>query len=183
MSRIIFVSGACGSGKTEFSDEYARFLAQKENKEVYVIHGDDFHAGFVEPAEIDDLFINGKPVKSSWSKILKFNWNCIILTANEALKYGVDVVIDYVIEDELSRVINVAEQNNSQLYYIVLTASEEELIKRINERGDTDMIERSLYLKEKLDNLSINKGHILDNTGKNAAETVEMFDLEKYRLL
>ena len=54
MARIIFVSGACGSGKTAFADAYSRYLVSNDHKTVYVIHGDDFHRGFVEPEDKED---------------------------------------------------------------------------------------------------------------------------------
>ena len=82
MPKIIFVSGPCGSGKSTFADAYARHLVQCGHKTVYVIHGDDFHGGFVEPEEKDDFFVDGQasdPVL--WEDILRFNWDCIIATA------------------------------------------------------------------------------------------------------
>ena len=50
MPKIILISGACGCGKTTFADAYARHLVRQEHKTVYLIHGDDFHHGFIEPA-------------------------------------------------------------------------------------------------------------------------------------
>ncbi len=46
MNKIVFVSGPCGTGKSTFTDRYARHLVSESGKTVYVIHGDDFHAGF-----------------------------------------------------------------------------------------------------------------------------------------
>ena len=45
MRSIFFISGPCGCGKTTFADAFARHLVQQENRTVYVIHGDAFHAG------------------------------------------------------------------------------------------------------------------------------------------
>ena len=45
MAKIIFVSGPCGCGKSTFTNAYAKHLVDKNRKTVYVIHGDDFHAG------------------------------------------------------------------------------------------------------------------------------------------
>lgn len=56
-------------------------------------------------------------------------------------------MIDYVIEDELPRVRELAEKNRVPLNYIVLTADAEEIERRIRERGDVDLIERALFLK------------------------------------
>ena len=183
MPRIIFVSGACGSGKSTFTDSLARHLVRQENKTVYVIHGDNFHGGFVEPEEKGDFFVNGQASDQVlWEDILRFNWDCIIATAHRALQNNLDVVIDYVIEDELPRVWELAKRNGARLYYIVLTADTEEIERRIRERGDVDLIERALFLKKKLENMPENQGHIYDNTGKKPEDAIRDIWLEQYRV-
>ena len=141
MPKIIFISGACGSGKSTFADALARHLVRQDHKTVYVIHGDDFHGGFREPEEKGDFFVNGREPEEKgdffvngqasdqvlWEDILRFNWDCIISTAQRALQDNLDVAIDYVIEDELPRVQELAEKNRVPLYYIVLTADAEEI--------------------------------------------------------
>ncbi len=182
--KIIFVSGPCGTGKSTFTDKYARHLVSESGKTVYVIHGDDFHAGFVEPENKGDFFVNGEASDTVlWEDILKFNWDCIIATADRALRQGTDVLIDYVIEDELPRVKELAALHNAKLYYIVLTASEDELERRIRERGDTDMIERARFLKRKLDKMPENAGHIYDNTDKSVEKTIREIEPENYEVL
>ena len=181
MPKIIFVSGACGSGKSTFADACARHLVRNHHKTVYVIHGDDFHGGFVEPEEKDDFFVDGQasdPVL--WENILRFNWDCIIATAQRALQENLDVVIDYVIEDELPRVMDLAEKNRAPLYYIVLTADADELEKRIRNRGDVDLIDRALFLKKKLESLPENQGHLYNNTGETAEDTLRKIVPEQY---
>ena len=181
MPRIICISGACGSGKTTFADAYSRFLVSQEHKTVYVIHGDDFHRGFVEPEEKGDFFVDGQASDQVlWEDILQFNWDCIIATAQRALQDNIDVVIDYVIEDELDRVLKLAEINHVSLYYIVLTANAEEIEKRIRSRGDVDMIDRALFLKKKLEAMPENQGHIYDNTGKAPDDIISEIVLEQY---
>ena len=66
-----------------------------------------------------------------WEDILRFNWDCIIATADRALRQDLDVVIDYVIEDELPRVRELAEKDHAVLYYIVLTADAREIERRM----------------------------------------------------
>ena len=181
MSRIFFVSGACGCGKTTFADSFSRYLVLKECKTVYVIHGDDFHRGFVEPEDKGDFFVDGQASDQVlWEDILRFNWDCIIATANSALQDKLDVVIDYVIEDELDRVRKLAEKNNASLYYIVLTADADEIEKRIRNRGDVDMIDRALFLKKKLEAMPENQGHIYNNTGKKTEDSIREIVLEQF---
>ena len=181
MSKIIFISGPCGCGKTTLTDAYSRYLVSKEHKTVYVIHGDDFHRGFVEPEDKGDFFVDGQATDQVlWEDILRFNWDCILATTQRALQNGLDVVIDYVIEDELDRVRELAEKNQASLYYIVLTADADEIEKRIRGRGDVDMINRALFLKEELENMPENQGHIYNNTGKTTDESIREIALEQY---
>ena len=181
MPKIIFISGACGSGKSTFADVYARYLVRRDHKTVYVIHGDDFHGGFVETEEKDNFFVDGQASDQVlWEDILRFNWDCIIATAQRALQENLNVVIDYVIEDELPRVRELAEKNQASLYYIVLTADADEIEKRIRSRGDVDMIDRALFLKKKLDAMPENRGHLYNNTGKTPEEVIREIIPEQY---
>ena len=91
-------------------------------------------------------------------------------------------MIDYVIEDELPRVRELAEKNRVPLYYIVLTADAEEIERRIRECGDVDLIERALFLKKKLEKMPENQGHIYDNTGKKPEDAIRDIWLEQYRV-
>lgn len=174
MNNIYFISGPCGCGKSTLTDAYAEHLVKVEKQpRVYVIHGDDFHHGFVGMYE-EDAFCaeeqDSNPL--AWSQVLKFNWECILDIARKALVRGLDVVIDYVVEDELPLLQKLAKEQNANLYYVVLTASEASIIKRLQTRGDNDLIERALFLKKKLDSLPENQGHLYDNTGKTVAEEV-----------
>ena len=183
MAKIILVSGACGSGKTTFTDAFARYLVRKEHKTMYVIHGDSFHRGFVEPEDKDGFFEEGQPSDQVlWADILRFNWDCIIAAAQRVLQDRLDVLIDYVTEDELDRVRKLAEENRAFLYYIVLTADAAEIEKRIRSRGDTDMLGRALFLKNKLEAMPENQGHIYNNTGIKAEDAVREISLEAYLL-
>ena len=185
MSRLILVSGPCGCGKSTFADGFARRLVRESGRTVYVIHGDDFHAGFVEPEDKGDFFTkDGQPSNSVlWEDILRFNWDCLLYTAARALRQGLDVVIDYVAEEELSRVRSVADAHDARLYYIVLTASEDALERRIRQRGDTDLIDRALFLKRKLEAMPENRGHLYDNTGVAPEDSVREIELEGFEVV
>lgn len=183
MPKIIFISGACGCGKTTFANAYARHLVRQGHKTVYLIHGDDFHRGFIEPEDKGNFFTDGQASDQVlWEDILRFNWDCMISTAGRALRQGMDVIIDYVIEDELPRVKQLAAENHAELYYIVLTADEEELERRIRGRGDAEMAERALFLKKKLETMPENRGHLYNNTGKTIENMIEEIVPEQYLL-
>ena len=43
------------------------------------------------------IIVNGEASDTViWEDILRFNWDCIIATADRALSQGIDVLIDYV---------------------------------------------------------------------------------------
>ncbi len=183
MANIIFISGACGCGKSTFADAYAKYLVQQNHKTCYLIHGDDFHRGFVEPEDQGDFFFNGQASNQIlWEDILRFNWDCIIATAERALEQNLDVVIDYVIEDELPRAQELAARQHAVLYYIVLTADAEEIERRLRNRGDIDLIDRALFLKTKLDGMPENKGHLYNNTGKTTDEAIAEIILDQFAI-
>lgn len=168
---IYLFSGPCGCGKSTLSKAYAEKHAAETGRQAYVLHGDDFHAGFA-----------GDVPTLSWPEILRFNWECILSVAAKVLARGLDVVIDYVVEDELPLVEKLAEEHGASLYYVVLTATEEALRQRIAARGDTEMIPRSIFLREKLTHMPENQGHLFDNTGMTAAQTVDALDMQRYAL-
>lgn len=182
MANIYFFSGPCGCGKSTLANAFAKQLVnEKQAKQVYLIHGDDFHAGFIESDQKGDFFVDGQASDALlWNDILRFNWDCILTIARKALDKGLDVVIDYVIEDELPLVQKLAEETGAKLYYVVLTASCDAIRQRIRERGDVDMIERALFLKKKLDSLPENQGHLFDNTEMSVAEELKRLKIENY---
>jgi len=183
VANIYFISGPCGCGKTTLTNALAEYMVKVEKRrQVYVIHGDDFHQGFVTRAyEEGDFWADGQATNQlEWLEILKFNWECIIDVAGKALARGLDVLIDYVVEEELPLLQKLAKEHDAKLYYLVLTASEEAITKRIQERGDMEMVERALFLKNKLDHLPENQGHLYDNTGKSVEqEVVEVMEFMK----
>ena len=116
MARIIFISGPCGCGKTTLTNAFARYMVNRDHKTMYVIHGDDFHAGFKEPEDKGDFFVDGQASDMvHWEDILRFNWDCIMQTAERALADNLDVVIDYVIASVAETLImDVFEHKNVQ---------------------------------------------------------------------
>ncbi|MCM1189000.1 MAG: ATP-binding protein [bacterium] len=177
---IYLFSGPCGCGKTSLTNAYAkRIVNTGKRKQIYVIHGDDFHAGFVETDDKGAFFEDGQATDMlAWLEILKFNWECILDTAARALARGIDVAVDYVVEEELPLMKDLAERYGAGLYYVVLTASEETIRQRIADRGDTEMTERALFLKNKLDHMPENQGHLFDNTGKTVEQELEELKME-----
>ncbi len=181
---IYLFSGPCGCGKTTLTNAWAKKLVNEgKRKQIYVIHGDDFHAGFVEADCKDAFFEDGQPAGiMEWEEILKFNWECILDTAGRALARGLDVAVDYVVEDELPLMRQLAETYHARLYYVVLTAEEETIRQRIAGRGDVEMTERALFLKNKLEHMAENQGHLFDTTQKTAEQELSELKMESFLL-
>lgn len=157
MARIFLISGPCGCGKSTVAQALASHLSADRPRQVYLIHGDSFHAGFA--------CTPGSYPVTPWQQILDFNWVCILNTAQEALMRGMDVIIDYVVEEELPRVQALADRCAAKLHYTVLTASEEAIAQRLQQRGDPRLTERAIFLRKKLNALPENQGRLLDTTG------------------
>lgn len=177
---IYIFSGPCGCGKSTLTEAYARRLIQHEERlQVYVIHGDDFHKGFIET---ERRVGPSCPGFQYWPDILRFNWECMLDVAQKALDRQLDVLIDYVVEDELPLLKELARKNNAKLFYVVLTATEEELRLRLTNRGSHDLIERSLFLKSKLDAVPENRPYLYNISGKTVAEEAAELDMTKYEV-
>lgn len=156
MARIYLISGPCGCGKSTVARALASRLSADRKRQVYLIHGDSFHAGFA--------CTPGNCPITPWQQILDFNWVCILNTAQEALMRGMDVIIDYVVEEELPRVRALADRCAAELHYTALTASEEAIAQRLQQRGDPELTERAFFLRHKLHSLPENQGRLLDTT-------------------
>lgn len=185
MANIYMISGPCGCGKSTLTDAYAEHLVKEEKHlRIYVIHGDMFHQGFVGMYEQDAFCVEWQDTDPlAWAQVLKFNWECILDVAGKALRCGLDVVIDYVVEDELPLLQKLAKEYDAKLYYLVLTASEAAITERLQIRGDDELIERGKFLKKKFDSLPENQGHLYDNTGKTVEEEVAELSKDMERFL
>ncbi len=166
MPAMICISGPCGSGKTTLSADLAAHLSRQQGgRQVCLLHGDDFQAALVGSGS--------SPAALPWEDVLRFNWDCLISAAGHALQRGLDVVIDYVVEDELPRLQGLAREHGASLRYAVLMAPEEVLRQRLKQRGDAWLIPRTLALREKLCSAPENQGHIVENMdGEAALQTV-----------
>ena len=176
---IYVFSGPCGCGKSTLTESYANHLIKTGKLQVYVIHGDDFHRGF---KETDRRLGPDYPGFLYWEDILKFNWECMLTVAQKALDRGLDVLIDYVVEDELPQLKDLAEKNHAKLFYIVLTASKDELTQRLTKRGDPDLIERSLFLKNKLEELPENHDYLFNISRLTVEEEIKALQIEKHEV-
>lgn len=156
MPELYCLSGPCGAGKTTCSAALAAELSRRqEGRQCCLLHGDDFHRALIGDER--------SPAALPWPEVLRFNWDCLLSAAGHALSRGVDVVIDYIVEDEFSLLLQLAHMNGACMHYAVLTAPEEVLRQRLTERGDAQLIPRALILREKLLAEPLNAGRFIDS--------------------
>jgi predicted ABC-type ATPase len=151
MTRSIYIiSGPCGVGKSTITKGLAR------NFEKAVL---------VEGDLISAMFVGQVP---PWEEKLAIVWQNLSSLTKNFLLNGYDVVIDYVVENELEWFCRELQQTGLDitLHYYVLRADPEVLVERITKRGDTEMIPRSLELLYQLENKKENAPHLYDTTNK-----------------
>ncbi|MDF2544240.1 MAG: hypothetical protein K0S47_3958 [Herbinix sp.] len=158
MNYIYLISGACGCGKSTLSKELARKIDHS-----FLIGGDELHAFF---SEKDDV---------PWLERLRITWENICSVTQNALRNHLNVIIDYVVEEELPLLQSYLEDNTYELRYLVILPSDEVIKARITTRGDIELIDRALFLRNKLSNIDSNIQHIYDNSEKSVEETIKAF--------
>lgn len=180
MPHLYFLSGPCGVGKSTAADALAKTFL-KEGRTVCLIHGDDVGDCLLLPEEFspftDDGHIRDEVL---WNRIISFTWQCILDTARNALDAGADVIIDYVIEEELPLVTALAKKKGAAFHYTVLTASQEALTRHLADRGDPETLGRSLFLKEKLEQAEENRRHLLDLSDLSLEQTVQQLLADRF---
>jgi deoxyadenosine/deoxycytidine kinase len=154
---IFLISGPIGVGKSTTSKK----LAQKV-KNCVLLEGDT----------ILDMFDYG--AEASWEERLNLTWEHILALTKGFIRKDFNVVIDFVVEEELDWFCEQLADLQITLKYIVLRADEENLIERIHMRGDKNSIDRSLYLLNKLQSNQLNHPYLLDTTHKQTEEIVDI---------
>ncbi|OCA87849.1 hypothetical protein A8F94_08395 [Bacillus sp. FJAT-27225] len=155
-STIYLISGPVGVGKSTTSLTLAQTL-----KNCVLIEGDNILKMLEYGAETE------------WEDRLRITWDNILSITRNFLVNGYNIVIDFVVEEELEWFCRNLSDLPVTLNYVVLTAEKEQLFERIRMRGDSDSIERSLCLLNKLTSTPSNRPFLLKTTYKSTAEIVE----------
>jgi cytidylate kinase len=160
MNEVIVVSGPLGVGKSSV----VKVLARKRG--AVMVDGD---ALFLPLTELDRI---------EWQEMLAISWRNILSVVSNYLENGLDVVIDFVLEDGYDWVMDELGGMNVRLRYVVLTAVEEEICRRLKERdGDLQYKDRSIRILKKLLEDKRSEKYLLDTSSLKieevAAEIIE----------
>ncbi|WP_042229116.1 AAA family ATPase [Paenibacillus popilliae] len=154
---IYLVSGPVGVGKSTTSKKLAHMV-----KKCVLLEGDS----------ILNMYEYGS--ETSWEDRLSLTWENILTLTRNFIQNGFNVVIDFVVEDELDWFCKQISDLQVTLKYIVLRADKEKLIERIGMRGDDDLTERSLFLLNKLESTPSNQQFMFDTTLRHTTEIVDV---------
>ena len=159
MLKVYIISGCCGAGKTTLTKELI-----KEMPRTALIHGDRVH----------DLF--GTDLAAEWPERLKLTWENVLLLTDNFLRNNANVIIDYVVEEayELEQILSVVKNYAVEVRYIVLTADEATIKERIIQRSGDWLVERALFLRNKIINCEENEPYLYDGSKDTIAEQIEV---------
>ncbi|MFG6146865.1 AAA family ATPase [Halobacillus sp. B23F22_1] len=161
-SSIYIISGPCGVGKSTIS----RNLSDRMSKSV-LIEGDQLNSMIVGENQ------------PAWEERLAIVWENIVSLTKNVLQHERNVVIDYVVEDELDWFAQQFADIKVHIHYVVLRADKNVLNDRLTQRENIDLIERSLFLLKKLEGTRVNEPFLLDTTDKRPFEVVEEIERNK----
>ncbi len=150
---IYLISGPCGVGKSTVSNT----LIQLGRPRVLVV-GDYINYMFGDGSE------------PPWEERLRLTWGNILALTRNFIQHDFNVVIDFVVESELEWFCNHISDLDVRLKFIVLRANKETLIERLGKRGDTDLVDRSLYLLNQMEESATHQRFMYDTTAKQPKE-------------
>ncbi|MES0856050.1 AAA family ATPase [Geobacillus sp. G4] len=160
---VYVISGPAGVGKSTISTA----LANKLERSAY-ISGDD----------ISHMHINGRKKPWESKEELSLIWDNILSLARNFVKYGNDVVVDYIaFPQEAIWLYENVKDLNVTVMYVVLWADGKTLRQRDEMRvPEQQMGERCLILLNEFHASGFDRKHLLDTSGKSKDDIDEMID-------
>lgn len=108
-----------------------------------------------------------------WEDRLRLAWLNITAVTRNFIQHGFNVVIDFVVEEELEWFCSQLSDLGVTVHYAVLYAEPDTLAARLCQRGDEQYIDRSLFLRNKLMSTPANKPFLLNTDLKRPQELAE----------
>ncbi|WP_020619270.1 AAA family ATPase [Paenibacillus daejeonensis] len=163
---VYLISGPLGVGKSTVSKALA-----DSRKQGVLVEGDlllHVYRGETEP---------------TWEERLRLAWLNIAAVTRNFVGNGLDVVIDFVVEEELPWFLDQLSDLEVTFHYVVLHATPDTLAARLHQRGDVQYLDRSLFLLNKLTTSPANQPFLLDTEQKKPGELVEkIVHSERFRV-
>lgn len=149
---IYIISGPLGVGKTSVSNKLVSMIEQ-----CVLIDG-------------DSLFLPLEMVRSlSWKNRLKVTWKNILSITRNYVNKNFNVVIDFVVEDELGWFLKNISNLEVVVKYVALITDEKTITSRLKKRGGLKYLDRSLLLLKKIEK-TVNSKHLYDTTAKSVSQ-------------
>ena len=171
VNKVYIVSGPAGVGKSTTSKELVKTL-----KNSSYISGD----------YISHMHVNGRKKPWESQEEVSLIWDNILSLTKNFLRYGNDVVIDYVTFPQEAKWVSDNLKNiNAEISYVVLWTDIETLVSRDSMRmPEHRMGERCLILVDEFTESGLDEKHIFD-TSKNPPITYvvnEIMSNPKYKM-
>ncbi|WP_187252179.1 MULTISPECIES: AAA family ATPase [unclassified Geobacillus] len=150
---VYVISGPAGIGKSTISKELANKLS---------------HSAYISGDYISHMHINGRKKPWESKEELSLIWDNILSLVRNFVKYGNNVVVDYVtFPQEAIWLYENLKDLNVSVVYVVLWADNETLIKRDEMRKpEHRMGERCLILADEFNECGLDKKYIFDTSEK-----------------
>lgn len=150
---IYIVSGPCGAGKSTITKQMAKQIDP---------------SALIEGDLLLHMCEDGNGL--TWSERLSLKWQNLLSITRNFAQHDLNIIIDTVVEDELAWFCGQLSDLNVNIKYVVLRADENILIRRLKNRGNPELIDRSLFLLNQLENESANHPYLFDTTNKKPAD-------------
>lgn len=163
---IYIISGPLGVGKTSVSNKLVSMI-----EECALIDG-------------DSLFLPLEAVSSlSWENRLEVTWKNILSITKNYVNKNFNVVIDFVVKDELEWFLKQTSDLDVVIKYVALITDEKTITRRLKKRGGLKYLDRSLKLLKKIKK-TVNSKHLHDTTNKSVSQIAkDVLNKDKYEVV
>jgi len=155
MRAVYLISGPLGVGKTSVAEALSKSL-----EHTALVVGDNLY-NLQEESEL------------IWEEKLRRSWARILSETKRNLDKSLDVIVDFVVEDELPWFREQLSGYGLRFWYVVLMADKSTLIERLKKRNELKYKDRSMVLLDQLSKEPSNENHLLDTNNREISEIVQ----------